>query len=108
MATKDSPSFDDLNPVEDASSDDNGSDWIDLDAGEEFVGRITGYNPSAGYNGVIELDGRPMYLNATLKNQLIAALVEGRMMAVRVSEEEETFDDDGEERSYHPKEARFK
>ncbi|WP_435065629.1 hypothetical protein [Halobaculum sp. EA56] len=101
------PAFEDLDPV-DTSEDSGGSDWIDPEPGETVSGRITGYNPTAGFNGVIELDGRPMYLNGTLKNQLIAALVEGNTMAVRVAEDAETFEDsDGETTEYYPKEARF-
>ena len=100
-------SFDDLEPTE-TTTDDSGTDWIDLDPGQEVVGTITGLNLNAGYNGVVELDGRPMYLNNELKNQIIAALVEGSMMGVRKSEDTETFEnDDGEEQEYHPKEARF-
>ena len=107
MSADNSPSFDDLEPVE-VQNDDDGSNWIDLGPGEQYVGQITGFNPDAGFNGVVELDGRPMYLNSTLKNQLLAALVEGETMAVRVSEDERTFeDDDGETQTFYPKEARF-
>lgn len=49
-----------------------------------------------------------MYMNRTLQRQLIAALVEGNQMFVRVDEDSQTFtNDDGEETEYHPKEARF-
>jgi len=100
-------SWDDLEPTE-TTTEESGTDWINLEPGDEVVGTITGLNLNAGYNGVIELDGRPMYLNNQLKNQIIAALVEGSTMGVRMSEDTETFeDDDGEEQEYHPKKARF-
>jgi hypothetical protein len=108
MATKDeTPSFDDL-PENEEVDDDNGSNWIDLEPGDEVTGRITGFTPEAGRNGVVEIDGRPMYLTAGMRRDLVTQLVEGSVMAVRVSEEEESFtDDDGEEVTYNPKEARF-
>jgi len=109
MATNDeTPSFEDF-PEPDASNDDDGSNWIDLEAGDEIVGRITGFNPESGRNGVIEIDGRPMWLNQEMRNQLIARLVEGASVAVRCSEDTDSFtDDDGEKVTYHPKEARFR
>ncbi|QGA81100.1 hypothetical protein [Halomicrobium sp. LC1Hm] len=99
-------SFDDLEPTE-TTTDDGGTDWIDLDPGQEVIGTITGLNLDAGYNGVVELDGRPMYLNNNLKNQIIAALVVGNTMGVRKSEDVEKFTNDDGEQEYHPKEARF-
>lgn len=109
MATNDeTSSFEDF-PEPNTSSDDDGSNWIDLEAGDEVVGRITGFNPENGRNGVLEIDGRPMYLNREMRNQLLSTLVEGAAVAIRCSEDTESFtDDDGEEVTYHPKEARFK
>ena len=79
-----------------------------LEAGDEVAGHITGFTPEAGRNGVVEIDGRPMYLTSSMRQKLIAKLVEGRIMGVRVSEEEESFtNDEGEEVTYNPKEARF-
>jgi len=108
MSTEsETPSFDDL-PENEEIDDDNGSNWIDLEPGDEVGGRITGFNPEAGRNGVVEIDGRPMYLTAGMRRNLIGQLVEGSIMAVRVSEDEESFtNDDGEEVTYNPKEARF-
>lgn len=110
MATNENPSFDDFDPVE-STSEDSGSDWINLDAGEETVGPITALNLDAGDPtdaGVVEIDGRPMDLNWTIRRDLIESLVVGRLMAVRKLEEEESFtNDDGEEIVYNPKEARF-
>jgi len=109
MATNDDTStFEDF-PEPEASEDGDGSNWIDLDAGDEIIGRITGFNPESGRNGVLEIDGRPMWLNREMRTQLIAALVEGAGVAVRCAEDTDSFtDDDGEEVTYHPKEARFK
>jgi len=108
MATKDeTPSFDDL-PESEVPDDNGGSNWIDLEAGDEVAGRVTGFTPEAGRNGVVEIDGRPMYLTAGMRQRLISELVEGSIMGVRVSEEEESFtNDDGDEVTYNPKEARF-
>lgn len=103
-ATDDSPSFDDLDPVE---ATDDGNGWIDLNAGDEYAGRITGFSPEASYNGVLEIDGRPLRLNKTMRNQLLAALVEGRPVAVKCHEEEESFEtEDGETKTYNPRELR--
>ncbi|ELZ23634.1 hypothetical protein C475_15223 [Halosimplex carlsbadense 2-9-1] len=109
MATNnETSSFEDF-PEPETSDDDGGSDWIDLEPGDEVTGRITGFSPNAGRNGVVEIDGRPTYITAGIRRQLIAELVEGSQMALRVSEEEESFeDDDGEEVTYNPKEARFR
>jgi len=108
MSTEnETPSFDDL-PESEVSNNDGGSNWIDLEPGDEVSGYITGFNPEAGRNGVVEIDGCPMYLTAGMRQRLIAELVEGSIMGVRVSEEEESFtNDDGEEVTYNPKEARF-
>lgn len=107
MATNDdTPSWDDLETVE-VDDDGGSSEWIDLEPGQEVTGRITGLNLDAGYNGVIEIDGRPMYLNKQMRSQLVTALVEGAFMGVRKSTETDTFEQDGEEQEYHPKEARF-
>ena len=108
MSTEnDTPSFDDL-PEAEVPDGDDGSNWIDLEAGDEVAGHITGFTPEAGRNGVVEIDGRPMYLTSSMRQKLIAKLVEGRIMGVRVSEEEESFtNDEGEEVTYNPKEARF-
>ncbi|MXR41010.1 hypothetical protein GRX01_06600 [Halobaculum sp. WSA2] len=107
MASKSEPAFDDLDPVN-TDEESSGSNWLNPNPGETVSGTITGWNPDAGHNGVIELDGNPMYMNRTLQRQLIAALVEGNQMFVRVDENSQTFtNDDGEETEYHPKEARF-
>jgi len=108
MSTEsETPSFHDL-PESEVSTDDDGSNWIDLEAGDEVSGRITAFNPNAGRNGVVEIDGRPIYITAGIRQKLIGELVEGSIMGVRVSEDEESFtNDDGEEVTYNPKETRF-
>ncbi|MFY4811294.1 hypothetical protein ACOJIV_01095 [Haloarcula sp. AONF1] len=106
MATNESPSFDDLDSVE-VSDDDNSNGWIDLEPGEEVTGVITAFNPLASYNGVAEIDGRPIRLNQTMRRQIIAGLIEGAKIGVRKSEETESFEnDDGEEQEYNPREVR--
>lgn len=111
MATNESKSFDDLDPVE-PTPQASGSDWINLDTGEEFVGEITAFNPGAGGEsnaGVVEIDGRPYSLNWSQRRRLIDALVVGSTMGLHKTEEEESFTDDdtGEEVVYNPTEVRF-
>lgn len=103
--TDDTPSWDDLDTVE-VSNDDDGSDWIELEPGNEVTGRITAFNPLASYNGVVEIDGRPYRLNSTMRKQIIAGLVVGSTIGIRKSEDTETFEnDDGEEQEYNPREV---
>ncbi|QZP39837.1 hypothetical protein [Halobaculum magnesiiphilum] len=100
-------SFDDL---EDVEVEDSGSGWINPDAGEEVVEEIKAYDPDAGDYGVVELgeNERPYSLNYSERQKMIAALINGSVMAIRVSETEESFkNDDGEEITYNPKEVRF-
>ncbi|OIB58179.1 hypothetical protein [Natrialba sp. SSL1] len=81
---------------------------LDLDPGEEYIGTITDYRPWAGDNGLVEIDGEPVWLNRTLQKQLIAALVQNSPVMYCKSDEEESFEDeDGEETAYHPRSFRF-
>ena len=107
MSSKtDSPSFDDLDEVE-ISEDSDGGAWIDLEPGETVTGEITAFNPRASYNGVAEIDGVPMRLNATMRKAIISGLVEGATIGIRKSEDSETFEnDDGEETEYYPRDVR--
>lgn len=106
MSQTDSPSWDDLDSVE--TEDSGNGEWINLEPGQEVGGTITDYNPDGDDHGVIEIDGRPFSLNWTLKQKLLKSLVEGAQVVVRKSEDEESFtDDDGEEVTYNPKDARF-
>ncbi|MFC7142717.1 hypothetical protein ACFQMA_23140 [Halosimplex aquaticum] len=106
--TDESPSFEDF-PETEASDDGDAANWIDLEPGDEVVGLITDFNPDAGRNGLVEIDGRPTWLTAGMKDRIIAALVEGAQIAIRKSEDDESFeDDDGEEVTYYPKEVRVK
>ncbi|GAB3315067.1 hypothetical protein [Haloplanus salinarum] len=111
MATNESPSFDDLDPVE-STPRESGSDWINLETGEKFAGEITAFNPGAGGEndaGVVEIEGRPYSLNWGQRNDLIDALVVGSTMGLHKLDEEESFTDDdtGEEVVYNPTEVRF-
>jgi len=111
MSTNETPSFDELDQVE-ATPETSGSDWINLDTGEQFVGEITGFNPGAGGQndaGVVEIEGRPYSLNWTQRRQLIDALIVGSTMGIQKLEEEDSFTDDdtGEEVVYNPTEVRF-
>lgn len=106
MATGEPQSFDDFDPVEDSDDNDDGG-WIDLEPGDEVIGTITDFRPCASYNGVVEIDGRPYRLNASMRRTICRALVEGREIAVRKSEDTATYtDDDGVEHEYNPREVR--
>jgi len=111
MSANETPSFDELDPVESAPET-SGSDWINLETGEEFVGEITAFNPGAGDEndaGVVEIEGRPYSLNWSQRNALISGLVVGSVMGIHKLDEEESFTDDdtGEEVVYNPTEVRF-
>jgi len=54
-------SFDDSERTE-TIDEDSGTDWINLEPGEEVIGTTAGLNLNARYNSVIELNGRLMYL----------------------------------------------
>lgn len=90
---------------EEAPQSDDGGKWLDQpEAGGHVVGEVTSFNPEAGYNGVLELDGRPLSLNKSLRNQLIAALVEGETVMIVAEDEPSSFtNDDGEEVEYFEK-----
>ncbi|WP_255151336.1 hypothetical protein [Halorarius halobius] len=88
-------------------SDSNGGS-IELQPGEHVVGTITAFKPWAGDYGVIEIDGQGVWLNSTLRQQLVSALIEGQQVAYVKSEDEESFtNDDGEEQTYNPRSFRF-
>jgi hypothetical protein len=88
-------------------SDANGGS-INLGPGESVTGRITSVNFLAGDNGLIEIDGRTLWLNATMRRQLEQALVVGEPVAhVKLDEEESFEDENGEEQTYNPRELRF-
>lgn len=96
-----------------APDDSNGSSQdstINLDPGESFVGRITDVDLGTEQGaGTVELDGKRVYLNWTLRNQLLRALLEGAEVAyVKLDKEESFVDDDGEKQTYNPREFRFK
>lgn len=93
----------------DVDESDSNSDYIDLNAGESVTGEITDVNLAAGDNGLIEIDGQTLWLNATMRRQLESALVVGEPVAHVKLEEEKSFEnEDGEEQTYNPRELRFK
>lgn len=93
-------------PAEPGSgSDDDGV--IDLDPGDDYVGEITGVDFSAGSHGVLEVDGKTVWLNGRMLGQLLD-LIEGEPVLYEKSENEESFtDDDGETVTYNPRNLRF-
>lgn len=107
MATTKSPAFDDLDEIEEPSTQDDS--WIELEPGDSVTGSVTDFSPRASYNGVIEIDGRPYRLNASLRRSIVSALIEDAVIGIRKSDSKESFeDDDGEEIEYYPREARIK
>lgn len=106
MATEEPKSFDDF-PTTDEPDDADGDGWINLGPGDEAVGDLTDFSPLASYNGVVEVDGRPHRINATMRKSIIRALIADRRIAIRKSEDTETYvDEDGNEQEYHPREVR--
>ncbi|MDZ7729919.1 MAG: hypothetical protein U5K37_01240 [Natrialbaceae archaeon] len=109
MATNETPAFDDLGEAPEVDEPNDGG-WIDIEPGEAVVGQITAFWPDRGDRaGVVEIDGRPMSLNWTMRKQLIGALVVGATMGVSKSEGTESFEDDetGETVEYNPRQVRF-
>lgn len=96
----------------DDSNDGSDDQSISLDPGESFVGRITDVSLDAGDDGdagAIEVDGKTVWLNWTLRRQLVTALLEGKEIAYVKLDEEESFEDgDGETVTYNPREFRFR
>lgn len=104
--TDDGEQFDDLEPA--PEPDEDGDQWLDLEPGDSIVGEITGFRPTAGRNGIVEIDGKAHRLNATMRRQICEALVVGERMGLSKSDEESSFEnDDGETVTYHEREARF-
>jgi hypothetical protein len=91
--------------VPDVSNDN--SRGIDLEPGDHITGTITAFKPWVGDNGLVEIDGQDIWLNRTLRDQLIAGLVEGSTVKYKKSSETESFDDDGETIEYHPRAFAF-
>jgi hypothetical protein len=106
MATDDAPA--DLDSFEEPEVGDNDSSGIDLEPGDHYVGHITGYKPWVGDYGLLLIDGEAVYLNQTLRDQLVSGLVVGQPIMYRKSDEEESFTDgDGEEVTYNPRSFQF-
>ena len=101
--------FDDLPESEDADRDEQGN-WINLDgAGDEVSGTVTDFNPYSLDEGVVEIDGSPLRMNASVKWAIIRNLIVGADIAVRHGDNEKSFEnDDGEEIEYYDKEVRVR
>ena len=50
MATEDTPSFDDLEPVQTADFDDDEAEWIDFEEGEIVTGDVVAVKENCGEN----------------------------------------------------------
>lgn len=108
MATDDDTPVDPDTFAEPAVENDTRDDVLDLDAGEEYIGKITGYKPWVGDYGLLLIDGEELWLNKTMQGQLIAGLVEDRDVMYRKSEDTESFEnEDGEEQTYNPRSLLF-
>lgn len=93
----------DLERAETVEQSGNSGDWIDLDGGETFTGEVTAFRPEASYNGILEIDGRPYQLNASLRRQLIEAFIIGQTVGVGREDKQVTDEIDGDEVSYYPR-----
>jgi hypothetical protein len=83
--------------------------YIDLDPGEDFSGEITDVDLTRGYNGSVWIDGKELSLNATMRKQLLQSLVVGEDVLHEKDDEEQSFtNDDGEEVTFFEKSLRFK
>jgi hypothetical protein len=109
MATQETPSFDDLEPVDNSTSDDYDSEWIDLEPGESVVGEIRELTPNCGKydTTVIELargigDVVAMWSNSQIDNALDDNdLGESDVVGIKHTEQTSTFtNEDGEEQEY--------
>ncbi|MFD1586177.1 hypothetical protein ACFR9U_04225 [Halorientalis brevis] len=106
MATDDAPA--DLDSFEEPTVDNDNSEGIDLEPGDHYIGQITGFKPWVGDYGLLLIDGEPVYLNQTLRDQLVSGCVVGSQIMYAKSEDEESFTDgDGEEVTYNPRSFRF-
>ena len=98
----------DLDEFESADVSDEQSGNINLDPGEHIMGEITAYKPWAGDYGLLEIDGRTLWLNKAMQDQLIAGLVVGSHVAHVKDDEEQSFtNNDDEEVTYYERELRF-
>ena len=109
MSAETDPAEFDIDSFESVDTDDldEANGRINLDPGEHLVGTITDANLAAGDHGLIEIDGRTLWLNATMRSQLESALISGQPVAHVKSEEKDSFEDDGEEVEFYPRELRF-
>lgn len=81
---------------------------LDLEPGDEYIGRITEFKPSAGDNGLLVIDGEDLWLNKTMQKQLLSALVEGEHVMFAKGEDSESFtDSDGNVQEYYPRSLKF-
>ncbi|MCL9812514.1 hypothetical protein [Natranaeroarchaeum aerophilus] len=116
MATQETPAFEDLEPVEpESNEDDYETEWIELDRGEKVVGEVRSVNPNCGdYNTtVLELarglgDVVSMWSNGQIDRVFEEQeLGEGDVVGILHTEETRSFvDDDGNEVEYDNWEVR--
>ena len=89
-----------------SNADDDGR--IDLDPGEEYIGEITDVDFEPGSHGLIEVDGKTLWLNARMLGQLVDKLLIGEPVLHEKDAEEKSFqDDDGETVTYNERNLRF-
>ena len=91
----------------DPGSGDSDDSVIDLDPGEDYVGEITGVDFSAGSHGVLEVDGKTVWLNGRMLGQLLSQIEGVPVMYEKKNDEQSFTDDDGEKVTYNPRNLRF-
>lgn len=116
MATEETPSFDDLDPVEDPGTDtEDDAEWIELEPGESIVGELRSVRPNCGdYDTtVLEIarglgDTVLMWSNGQIDRKLgHNDLGEGDVVGIRRTEETFTFENaEGEEQEANVWEVR--
>lgn len=115
MATEETPSFDDLDPVETPNDNDDDVPTINLDPGARLVAEIRHIERDVGKygNSVLHMtrsDGElvKMWSNTTIDRKLDAAGVgPGDTVGIKKSEESYTYEtDDGEQNEAYEFEVR--
>lgn len=92
----------------DTGGEDSNDQTINPEPGDDYIGRITDANLAAGSHGLLEVDGKTLWLNGSTAQDLVAGLLKGNAVRLVVDDEEQSFtNDDGDEVTYHNKELQF-
>ena len=116
MTTRETPSWNDLDEVDDPSTDDEELPTIKLDPGERLMGDLVAIEQEVGEfdNTLLTIASESeglvkFWSNGTIDRRLDRADAgPGDYIGLKKSDDAETYtDDDGEEVEYHPYEVRI-